>query len=213
MTQNNYDTIAPIYDRLATLVFGSSIYKAKLNFLHCLPQGGNILIIGGGSGQTIQPILRHTNNTTIYFIEKSRVMIENARKNIPTNLTERVKFINGTEKSIPDQAFFNAIITNFFLDQFTPHQLDGLISELHKKLLPRGQWLYVDFVLSKNNVHYWWQAQLVWLMHLFFKIVTDLENDKLVDISPYLIRQQLVLRKEKQFYSGLISARVYEKIE
>ena len=47
---NGFNSIAPVYDALATLVFGRSIRNAQLCFLGDIGYRGKVLILGGGTG-------------------------------------------------------------------------------------------------------------------------------------------------------------------
>lgn len=211
MTANNYNNVAPYYDILERLVFGNALTKAKIHFLNRLAKKGNILLIGGGTGMLVSPLLGQSHSTTIYFVEKSEKMLESAARKIPTHQKNRVKLLHGDENVIPEFIKFDTIITNFFLDQFTEQQLIRLISILYNKLLPNGQWLYTDFVLEKQLRHFWWQMVLVQVMHIFFKITTNLSSKRLININPYFDGLKLSLMGQKKYYKDLVVTSIYER--
>src|SRR5690606_1821841 len=108
---------------LKRVVFGSSIDASGLCFLDALPETGNILILGGGSGTMLSPLLRMRPRISVYYVEASSQMLGRARANIVAGDAARVAFIHGTEEAIPKGVVFDGVVTQFFLDLFTNIEL------------------------------------------------------------------------------------------
>src|SRR5688572_26928794 len=113
---NGFNRIARYYDVLKRLVFGNAIRNSEIAFLECLTPGGNVLILGGGSGEILGPLFQVNPGCRVWFVEASSRMISKAVYNLPEASRGNVCFIHGTEGSLPPNVVFDGIITNFFLD-------------------------------------------------------------------------------------------------
>jgi len=168
---NQFDTIAPFYDRLAALVFGRSIRRAQTHHLKSLPQTGNVLLLGGGTGWLAVEMLRHSDLTMVY-IEASQRMLAIAKKKLSA-FDSRVHFIHGTESSIPPGTY-DIIVTNFFLDLFDGPKLNEVISHLRRSMHRDSRWLVTDFVSDQS-----WHRLYLSVMYFFFRATCGIEVRRL----------------------------------
>ena len=211
MSTNAYNKLAGYYDFLVKIIFGNTLLQAKRQFLGELQESNRMLLIGGGSGQILFDILQDNPQNQVVYLEKSGNMTALARKRLTAGMASRVCFIEGDESKLPKDEKFDAVITNFFLDQFREDRLDMLMGMLNDSLKISGKWLFTDFRLQKGQAHYWWQNLLVKTMLAFFKITTRLEANRLPDYDHYFQAQNLCLVEEKYFLKKLIVSRVYRK--
>jgi ubiquinone/menaquinone biosynthesis C-methylase UbiE len=77
---NSFDRIAPVYDRLADIVFGTAILDAQRTHLHALNDAREILILGGGTGRLLRDLLGQNAKSRVTYVEASQRMIELALK-------------------------------------------------------------------------------------------------------------------------------------
>lgn len=196
-----FDRIANHYDKLARIVFGKSIEKAQTHFLSSIPDSSNVLILGGGTGWILNELRGRTKQCRIWYIDLSERMISLARMN---ESSPDVIFIQGDERSIPQEVQFDVVITNFFLDLFPYEKLERIIQTILRSIKKHGAWLVSDFVNKK-----YWHRVLLWKMYWFFRIVTDIEASAL---PPWeFIMQSYGLREVKShwYYRGFIKSVVY----
>lgn len=204
--KSGFDSVAYIYEALAYVVFGNSLRKAQRTFLHRLPVKGHILIIGGGAGWILKEVLERCPDLKVDYVEASEKMISLARYKVPDR--NNVKFIHGTEESIPMQQY-DCIITNFFLDVFSEKNLSVVMRLLLEKLKTDGIWLCTDFRATNRAGH----KLLIWLMHRFFRLYASLESKVLLDFRPYFARVHMELQEETEYRNGLIFSAVYRTSE
>jgi hypothetical protein len=215
----SFDTVAPIYDTLARLVFGRSIERAQTYFLKAIPANANVLIIGGGTGWIIQKLLQKRQVNRIDYVEASYKMLQLARHKYnrirqqqsigwPTKVT----FIQGTEKNLPQDTVYDAILTFFVLDTKSDTTLPDMMKILYAHLKKSGLWLFADFKISTKSHERWWHQLLVNMMFLFFRLTCHLQNDVLPDYDRVFSQLKLFKVKEKTFYSNLIISELYKKI-
>lgn len=201
---NNFNYIAPVYDRLASYVFGESLRQAQSFYLSRIPRGAKVLIIGGGSGWLLEQVILQTSDITIDYVEASEKMLVLSERRMPAEA--KVTFVHGTEENIPGSAY-DCIITNFFLDVFRADRLSALMLRLAQTLNTEGLWLCTDFRNTERLDH----KLLLWTMHTFFKLCTGLQSGKLSDFRPYFSEHELTLTEESLWRRGLVFSAVYKK--
>ena len=205
---NGFDRVAPYYDLMKQIVFGSSIRRSQLHFLPQLPAIGDILVLGGGTGEILEPLLRNNLSRRIWYVEASSRMLELAEKGIGKDLGRNVTFIHGTEARLPDNIMFDGIITNFFVDLFP----DGVLLDLCRKLEPRlkgsGRWIVTDFVDTGKK----WHRMLLSLMYSFFVYTCKIEANALPRWEEKLQQAGLERMDCQQFYNEFIKTCVYVKV-
>lgn len=202
---NGFDRLAFCYDALARIVFGKQIVAAQRCFLDTIPDGSNVLILGGGTGWLLAEVCRRKPDCKVWYIEASQRMIALSKEKIMSDAN--IYFIHGTEQSIPPRIQVDVVITNFYLDLFS----DGSL----KKILPRIMgvttggtcWLATDFVYEGK----WWQSVLLKIMYRFFRITGGIEARRLPQWQLSLQHAGLVSYQEKTFFGGFIKSVVYRR--
>lgn len=207
---NNFNTIAPVYDFLAKMVFGRSLERAQAAFLSELETKvkakakakAKVLIVGGGTGRILE-LLPEGLDLQIDYVEMSKGMLERAKGRVSKGnhvqlICEDVRKVNGQ---------YDFVITNFFLDCFEGDKLDGVMVHICALLKEDGHWLVTDFALPTNAR----QRILLWTMHTFFQLVARLESKKLQDIKSRLGYVGLIISKEAFFSKHLIFSAVFRK--
>jgi hypothetical protein len=193
----NYDTIAPFYDRLKRLVFGSHLDRAESYYLDRIGPNAKVLILGGGSGSNLNLIDQEANIT---FVELSQVMIKKARAHRAYN----VRFINTDFLQFENGEYSDWIICPFFLDVFAEEDLDRVIKRISSIASSQASIIVTDFQSKKI-----WHSIFSFLMYVFFKLVTNMKPLQLLNIHKYLKNNFLRTKEESFFMSGFIFSRIY----
>jgi tRNA (cmo5U34)-methyltransferase len=204
-----FDRVAPFYDPLAKLVFGSSLQDAQRWLLPFIPSGATILIIGGGSGWLLQQVLEHTSPKQVVYLEASEKMLQLAQLQNPSPAI--VEFRHGTDADLYPREQFDIIITPFLLDLFPDERLSRLVQRLYGVLDPGGLWLFADFwpVQQKTPI---WQKLLAKSMYLFFGLLSDVQGRKLPDYRRHFVELGLKEQQCAGFYNGFVQSKVYRKM-
>lgn len=179
-TSKGFDFLAPVYDRMARLVFGRAIVDSQTDFLNKIPAGAKILILGGGTGWLLEKIDEQKKSCTIWYVESSSGMM---KKSQARSTQDKIYFIQGTEDDTPKGLVFDVIITNFYLDLFSDERLDQIISRISSQAQTPCIWLVTDF--KKGS---WWHRTLLTGMYAFFKLTCGIESSALPDWSGKLQR-------------------------
>lgn len=202
--KNNYQFIAPVYDRIVKLVFGNQVLLSQTYFLDQLPEEGNVLFIGGGAGKALKKIVELKPKLSIDYIDSSLRMIQKSQ-NAVAPFSHQVSFIHGTEKNIPKQRY-DAILTFFYLDLFEEDKIKQVVKLLASSLKPKGHWFIADFYPPKSKL-----ARILEIsMFLFLKITTNIEASKIHDISSIFEEKRFALINKRDFFYDFIFSRIYE---
>lgn len=203
----NYDNIARLYDRLAVIVFGSTIRSVNEFIAEACPPESNILIAGGGSGLILELICsRLPSGLEISYIDSSAKMIALAEQR-PIGMN-RVKFYCKPILEFKEAATFDVVITPFLFDNFSEKQALEVFFKLNKLLRKGGLWLYADF---REDNYSWWQYLLVKIMYVFFRVVCNVEAKNLPPISRLFSNYHYKLTSQKWYYNRFITSKIYSK--
>jgi len=205
--QVDFNGIAPFYDWLSKIIFGKQLLRASECFINQLPETGNVLYIGGGSGILLNNILEDKPKITIDFVEKSEKFIAIAKQNLHLKYLNQVNFVHGTENDLPLKSAYQAIITFFIIDLFSEQKAANFCKKIDVHLLPNGIWLLTDFVATNNIFTQW----LLKLMYFFFKLVANVQVKKLPNYDLFFEQFQYTKLHSKFFYFEMISAFIFVK--
>ena len=156
--KKRYDRIAPIYDRLESLVERSQ-YRHWRSLLWSKVEGNNILEIGVGTGKNFPYYPPDTRITAIDFSEKmlNRAREKAKRENLNVNLRQmdiqNLEFEANT---------FHTVVASFVFCS-VPDPMHGL-KEVERVVKAGGKVILLEHVLSANKV-------LAWLMNVVNPLV------------------------------------------
>ena len=202
---NGFDIVAGIYDRLARLLYGKSIVVSQLHFLNEIPGNSRVLILGGGTGWILEELLVRKPRCKVWYVDASKKMIALAQKRVSAQ--REVHFIHGSEKSLPKEILFDAVVTNFYLDLFTEASLAEVITSVKDNLHRQALWLVTDFVDGGK----WWQRSLLKMMYLFFGTVSGIEARSLPAWDKALVNAGLAEIRSAFCYRGFIKSVIYAR--
>lgn len=206
---DDFDAIAPVYDTLATAVFGRSIKKAQQFFLHEIPKDGKVLILGGGTGWLLADLLRANPGCEIWYVEASSSMIALAKSNIAHIKKPLVYFIYGTQEQVPEHITYDVVIANFYFDLFSESTLEPLLRQLRCVMSSNGKLLVCEFI--ENNK--WWQPLLLSAMYLFFRLLCNIEATSLPDWHRQILAAKFEVKESKLFFGNFIWSAMYTIVD
>lgn len=205
---NNYDRIAPYYDRLSRMIFLKSQVNAQIDQLKYLPHQGRVLIVGGGTGWILEEIAKvKPEGLKITYVEIAEKMIDLAKKR---NLGENeVLFFHSGIEDFDTAQDFDVILTPFLFDNFEHERAMFVFEKLDNCLVKSGLWFWVDFSTSGSGG--WWKHALLKTMYGFFRLIKMVEANHLVDITPFFLQRDYKQIQTKHYYGDFIKAVIYQK--
>lgn len=202
----NYNKTAWFYDSLARLVFGNAIKNSQRHLLPLIPQNARILIVGGGTGQTLEDLATlQYEGLNITFVEISANMTALAQKrNVGNN---KVTFMIDAVEQVTLNTDYDVVITGFLFDNYDDADLPLTFAHIHAALKPGGLWLNTDFQLTGK----WWQPLLLKTMYTFFRMFSPIPVQQLPDVSKVFSLYRYKGIASATFYSDFILTRAFKK--
>lgn len=207
MPRRSFDLVAPVYDRLARLVFGRSLLQAQAWGLSHLPDRADVLLLGGGTGWLLEQVLTHSQPRYVLYVEASERMLQIARERVAGHpKASVVDFRKGTQNDLTPAETFDAIQIPFVLDLFTEKTLaETLLPPLKNALRPGGRLLITDFVTPPVLR----QKMLLWLIYRFFGLTAGIEARSLPDWPGVLRKSGFRERQSAEFCNGFVRSGVW----
>ena len=200
MAVNDFDFVAPFYDRLSKLFFGKSLIKAQAYHLKVIGDKDRVLILGGGTGKLLEYIPK---SGELDFVEKSVRMLDRAKRR---KFHGSINFIQADFLEFDTDKGYDVIICPFFLDCFDSTNLRRVIAKCKNLLKPSGRLIVADFNHDVSN------RLILKLMHMFFALVSNLESSKLQNIHAEIISSGFDLSKEKFLNQNQLFSRLYRNL-
>lgn len=206
----NFNRVAPYFERLERIVFHKQMQRCRTIFLSDLPSLNKAALVGEGDGRFLIELLKYCECEKIHYIDSSQTMLEIARQRLQkcsSDFVNRVEFYHRdlSVESMPDQNY-DLIVTNFFLDVFDEKSLEENISKIAKSCKKSCAWLYADFQISGSLLRRLRSGAWIKVMYLFFKLISQIEANKLIDPSKFLDRQGFELQASIEMSQGLMRA-------
>lgn len=208
----NADPLASFYRWFEYAAFGRSLEQCRFHFMRATTQARHVLILGEGDGRFLSRFLLCNQGAHVDVIDRSAGMLALARKRVRLEDRTRVRFHRADVRDweFSDQSY-DLIVTQFFLDCFSPQDAAGVIARLKASLRGGGVWLVSEFQLPPHGL-----ARLharMWLraMHLFFRLSTGLRTNRLPPFASLLERTGLTLIDRHELRFGLMVSQIWMK--
>lgn len=205
-----FTVLAPVYDGLASLFFGKAIHLAQTQNAIQLPQYKSILILGGGTGKSLIPLLNQQNQAKITFLDLSAGMLKKAQKRIARHPeVHNVTFVQADFATWQTDGQFDIVLTHFFLDLFDGEELERVLAKISGILKPDGTWWVADFRQPQKGGRAGRARWLIPLMYRFFRFFCKIPAKHLENY-PLLLKQRGFTQNHERRYAGeMIFSAIY----
>ncbi|HTQ31323.1 MAG TPA: class I SAM-dependent methyltransferase [Opitutaceae bacterium] len=208
--RSNFDRLARIYRGLEYLAFGRDLERARFCFLEKLRDRRSILVLGEGDGRCLERLAPIAAAAQIDCLDFSPAMLARAAARLPAEARSRVAFRRADVLTADfPPARYDAVVTLFFLDCFTPEQTAGIIRRVGASLQPGAQWLWADFSLPSRGFARW--RARIWLavMYAFFRWTTGLSARVLPPAEELILAAGARREAEQIFQEGFVRSAVF----
>ena len=204
----NFDRLARWYRWLEYAAFGGALERCRFVLLPELAAARRVLVLGEGDGRFLQELLAANPRARVDVVEASAKMLDLACGRLTVRQRARVKFNLADARSWDfPEAEYDAVVTCFFLDCFTPETLAELMPRISRSAAPGASWLLAEFAESTSL------RSQVWLgaMHAFFRATTCLEARRLAPFADLLSSGGWGRLRQVAGAGGLISAELWRE--
>jgi SAM-dependent methyltransferase len=204
----NFDRLAAVYQTLERAAFGRDLERARFHFLDRLRGCRSILLLGEGDGRCLQRLREAAPLADIHCVDASARMISKAAGRIPGD-----SGVTFEKADVRRRAFasgrYDAVVTFFFLDCFTPEEAAAVVSAARASLRPGALWLFADFVVPAGRLARWHARASLALMYAFFRWQTGLTARTLPPSEQILERHGLRRVAVRDFRGGFVRSAVF----
>ena len=209
----NFDRLAGIYRGLEYLAFGRDLERARFAHLNLLRECRSILVLGEGDGRCLERLAAAAPRAQIDCLDLSPAMLARAARRLRgraalDQVTFRPADLLTTE--LP-HAHYDAVITFFFLDCFTPTQAESLMSRVQTSLRPDALWLWADFDLPVHGLARWRARVWLTVLYAYFHWQTGLAARELPPVLPYLAENGFSKSTGIALQWGLVRSEVWQR--
>lgn len=211
----SFDQLAGIYCGLEYLAFGRDLERARFAHLDRLRDCRSILILGEGDGRCLARLVQAAPQAQIDCLDLSPAMLVRAAARLAgTAAAARVRFQAAdllTARLPP--ARYDAVVTFFFLDCFTPGQAEAVMARIQGSLRPGARWLWADFALPDRGLARWRARAWLALLYAFFRWQTGLSACALPPVDLWLAGAGWTPAAECSFQHGLVRSAVFHQTQ
>ena len=208
--KQGFNFLSRFYDHLLLFTSGKIIVKSQVSQIKNLPYCSKALLIGEGTGSFLKELATSGKALHIVYLDISEGMCQLAQKKLKiTNHATQIEYRIGSFEQLAEGEYFDLISTNYFLDVFTPEQLDVYIPLLSSHLKKDGIWYCTDFYKpSKLRVKDYLFKPILSVLYLFFRAICRLPAKKLPPSFEKLAMYGLKEDSAKFFLGGLIKSSI-----
>jgi ubiquinone/menaquinone biosynthesis C-methylase UbiE len=203
----SFDALAPHYRWLEFVLAGEKLQTCRTACLGEVRDAKHILILGEGNGRFLAECRQTLPSARITCVDASDRMLSLAKRRcerLGISL-QQVEFIHADVLQwTPPATSFDLIATHFFLDCFSPGQLDHLVSKLAKAAKPDADWLLADFQIPAAGMQRRRAQVIHTLMYAFFRAFTKLPARRLTPPDEILRAHEFDLVKRNTSEWGLL---------
>jgi len=163
----SFDTLAPYYRWMESILAGGKMHRCRMAFLDQIPQPKNILLPGEGHGRGLVEYCRRFADAQITFVDASERMLAQARRQLARHHlnASRVAFTQADILNwLPSSKTYDLIVTNFFLDCFRAEQLEQLIPRIVDLSASDANWLIADFQIPPSGWRRIRSRLIIWIL-------------------------------------------------
>ena len=202
-----FDRLAPFYRRLEWVLAGGKLQTCRLRHIHALKDCQRVLLAGEGHGRFLTELVRRYPLMNITYADQSPGMLKAAKTALASAglAYDRVTFQQADlVHAVLSVGVYDAIVTHFFLDCFSPQELSMVVANLSHSANDRAVWLLSDFCEAQEGWRHLRSRLILKLMYWFFRRATKLSASYLTDPMQYLPLEGFRLHNRVEFEWGLM---------
>lgn len=207
----SFDSLAPHYDWMEAVTSGGLLQRARTCWLDDLAGRRRVLSAGEGHGRFATAFGRAFPEAQLTCVDASAAMLRRARGR-SRRAGVSVEWVHAALPSWqPPIGAFDAVVTCFFLDCFSPDQLRAVIDTLSKSATASAAWLVVDFALPERGIARLRAQAMHASMYAFFRALTRIDARRLTPPDDALRGVGFRLSKRRELSWGLLRADLWER--
>jgi len=204
----NCDPIARWYRFFEYGAFGRELERRRFAFIAETAHCKHALMLGEGDGRFLERFLDQNPDATLDYVDSSAGMLSLARPRAGVHQA-RVSFHHADVLAwTPLRDNYDLIVTHFFLDCFSQHDLAILIRAIAGHA-SQAKWIVSDFRQPRRGLAAVRAACWLKLLYSFFGITTGLKTRALPDHRTILAANGFRLERAIESEAGLLTSELW----
>jgi ubiquinone/menaquinone biosynthesis C-methylase UbiE len=204
----SFDLLAPHYRWMEAVLAGGLLQRCRVRWLSEVRDARHALLLGEGNGRMLEVCAAALPDCEFSLVDQSEGMLVQARR--------RWKHLGGTQKITfhhadlrqwrDENAEYDLVVTNFFLDCFSPDELDTVITNISVTASSKARWLVADFSIPNSG---WRRARahaVLGMAYWFFRLTANISATHFTPPDEAIHASGFTLQKRERFNKGLLHA-------
>jgi hypothetical protein len=108
-------------------------------------------------------------------------------------------------------ASFDAVVTQFFLDCFTPEEAAALVDSIGRAVRSNGTWLFTDFAIPDRGLARRAAPVVTGALYMFFRWTTGLSARELPPVEDDIVRNGFARADAASFAGGMLRSVLFRR--
>jgi ubiquinone/menaquinone biosynthesis C-methylase UbiE len=209
----SFDRLAPHYRWMESVLAGGLLQRCRTRWLPEVRESRRALFVGEGNGRMLEACATGLPKCHFTVIDQSAEMLNRARhcwqqiggkQNINFQRADLRQWQS-------NEAGFDLVITNFFLDCFSPEELQPVVANINAATLPQARWLVTDFSVPPAGWRRIRARAVLALAYGFFRLATEISASRITAPDEALRAVGFVLRRRDLFNQNLLHADLWAR--
>lgn len=209
----SFDRLAPHYRWMEAVLAGNVLQRCRTRWLSEVRTARRALLVGEGHGRMLEVCAEALPNCGFTVLDSSAGMMEQAKQRWRRRgRGHAATFVTCDLRDWPvEEAAFDLVVTNFFLDCFAPNELKTVIVKLGSAAAPSASWLLSDFTIPEAG----WRRLRAWMVlalaYGFFRVATGISARRVTPPDEHLGATGFSLCRREEFNHGLLRADLWRR--
>jgi len=211
----NVDPIAPWYEPVEHLFFGSALERRRNGFLGELKDVRTAISCGEGDGRFMSAFLQSNPYVRLTAVDASWRMTQIGNRRVQRMNPEtraRAEYVCADVATFTPPESYDLIATHFFLDCFSTEVAARLIQHVATWAAPDARWIVSEFTQPATPVMRLWGDAVIRGLYAAFRVTTGLRTTHLPDYRPALTSVGFAMRKQVHAFGGLLVSELWERV-
>jgi len=204
----NFNFIARPYRWLEYLTLGKALENCRACFLPQLRNCRRGLVLGDGDGRFLCALLAAKPQLHAEAVDTSATMLQLLRRNCCAS-ADRLETHHASALDFPPTGPYDLVVTHFFLDCLSQHEVDALAARIAPSLAPQALWLISDFRIPSGLMRLPARV-LVRSLYFAFRILTGLRTTRLPNHSSALACAGMIRVAHHHSVAGLLTTELWQ---
>jgi ubiquinone/menaquinone biosynthesis C-methylase UbiE len=207
----NFDPVARPYRWLEYMSFGPWLGRCRNAQLVHLSGARHALLLGDGDGRFLARLLAANPTLTADVVDSSLAMLRLLEQRCGPQACQRIRLHHADALDWKPTGSYDLIVAHFFLDCFSPQQLEQLFAAVLPHARPGAHWVISEFSIPPNAFAASLARGIIGFLYRAFGLLTGLPVRALPDYATPLLRRGLAPTHNRRYLAGLLCSQIWTK--